>query len=53
MPILWARQDRHFYFRLLFLEELFLVLRKASNATMKLPKDTSKANIPIKIEMIS
>ena len=28
-----GRQDRHFYFR------LFLLLRKASNATIKLPKD--------------
>ena len=42
-----GRQDRHFYFR------LFLLLRKASNATIKLPKDISNANIPMKIEMIS
>ena len=42
-----GRQDRHFYFR------LFLLSRKASNATIKLPKDISKANIPMKIEMIS
>ena len=47
-PILWIRQDRHFYFRL-----LFLLSRKASNATIKLPKDISNANIPMKIEMIS
>ena len=52
-PILWIRQDRHFYFRLLFLEELFSLSRKASNATIKLPKDISNANIPMKIEMIS
>ena len=43
-----GRQDRHFYFRL-----LFLLSRKASNATIKLPKDISNANIPMKIEMIS
>ena len=42
-----GRQDRHFYFR------LFLLSRKASNATIKLPKDISNANIPMKIEMIS
>ena len=46
-PILWVRQDRHFYFR------LFLLSRKASNAINKLPKDISKANTPIKTEMIS
>ena len=34
-PILWIRQDRHFYFRLLFLEELFSLSRKASSATIK------------------
>ena len=43
-----GRQDRHFYFRL-----LFLLSRKAGNATIKLPKDISNANIPMKIEMIS
>ena len=43
-----GRQDRHFYFRL-----LSLLLRKASNAIIKLPKDISNANIPMKIEMIS
>ena len=43
-----GRQDRHFYFRL-----LFLLSRKASNATIKLPKDISNANIPMKIDMIS
>ncbi len=42
-----GRQDRHFYFR------LSLLSRKASSATSKLPKDISKANIPMKIEMIS
>lgn len=42
-----GRQDRHFYFR------LFLLSRKASNATIKLPKEISNANIPMKIEMIS
>ena len=36
-----------FYFR------LFLLSRKAINATIRLPKDISKANIPIKIETIS
>nr|DAX31450.1 MAG TPA: hypothetical protein [Caudoviricetes sp.] len=41
------RQSRHFYFR------LFLLSRKASNAITKLPKDISRANIPMKIEMIS
>ena len=44
-----CRQDRHFYFRLF----LFLLSRKASNAIIKLPKDISNANIPIKTEMIS
>ncbi len=46
-PILWIRQDRHFYFR------LFLLSRKANNATIKLPKVNNKVNIPRKIEMIS
>lgn len=32
---------------------LFLLSRKARNATIKLPKDINKANIPIKIEIIS
>ena len=36
-----------FYFR------LFLLSRKALIATIKLPKDISNANIPIKIEIIS
>lgn len=36
-----------FYFR------LFLLSRKASNATIKLPKDIIKPNIPMKIVMIS
>ena len=48
-----GRQDRHFYFCLLFLEELSSLSRKASNATIKLPNDISNANIPMKIEMIS
>ena len=42
-----GRQDRHFYFC------LFLSSRKASNAINKLPKDISKANTPIKTDMIS
>ena len=42
-----GRQDRHFYFR------SFLLSRKASNAINKLPKDNSRANTPIKTEMIS
>jgi len=42
-----CRQDRHFYFR------LFLLSRKASNAINILPKDISKANTPIKTEIIS
>ena len=36
-----------FYFR------LFLLSRKAIIATIKLPKDINKANIPMKIEIIS
>ena len=40
-------QGRLIYFR------LFLLSRKASNAITKLPKAISKANIPMKIEMIS
>ena len=47
------REDRHFYFRLLFLEKFFSLSRKASNAIIKLPKDINNANIPMKIEMIS
>lgn len=46
-PILCSRQDRHFYFR------LFLLLRKAINAITKLPKAISRANMPMKTEMIS
>jgi hypothetical protein len=42
-----GRQDRHFYFF------LFLLSRKARNATMKLPKDISNAKIPMKIEITS
>ena len=40
-------QGRLIYFR------LFLLSRKASNAITKLPKAISRANIPMKIEMIS
>ena len=47
-PILWARQDRHFYFFL-----LFLLSWKVSNAISKLPKYISKANVSMKIERIS
>ena len=42
-----GRQDRHFYFR------LFLLSRKVSNATMKLPKAIIKPIIPINIIIIS
>ena len=42
-----CRQERHFYFF------LFLLSRKARNATIKLPKATSKLNIPIITEIIS
>lgn len=48
LPILWARQDRHFYFFL-----LFLLSRKVRNATTRLPKEISKPIIPINIKMIS
>ena len=44
-----CRQDRHFYF---FLFSLSLV-RKARNATIKLPKVTNSVSIPMKIEIIS
>ena len=47
-PILWPRQDRHFYFFL-----LFLLSRKVRNATIRLPKEISKPIIPIKIKIIS
>lgn len=43
-----CRQVRHFYFFL-----LFLLSRKVRNAIIKLPKDINKANIPMKIVMIS
>lgn len=43
------RQGGHYFFRLWSLS----LSRKASNATIKLPKDISKANIPMKIETIS
>ena len=48
-----GRQDRHFYFRLLFFEEFFSLSRKTSNTMSILPKHISKANISKKIEMIS
>ena len=48
-----CRQDRHFYFRLLFLEELFSLSRKASNAITRLPKAHNNVNMPRKIERIS
>ena len=47
-PILWIRQDRHFYFFF-----LFLLSRKVRNATIRLPKEISKPIIPINIKMIS
>lgn len=46
-PILCCRQDRHFYFF------LFLLSRKARNATIKLPKDINKPIIPMNIIIIS
>lgn len=46
-PIPFADRIGIFYFF------LFLLSRKARNATIKLPEDINKANIPIKIEMIS
>ena len=46
-PILWLRQDRHFYFF------LFLLSRKARNAIIKLPKVANNVSIPMKIERIS
>ena len=46
-PILWARQDRHFYFF------LFLLSRKARNAINNIPKDISDATTSRKIIMIS
>ena len=46
-PILWIRQDRHFYFR------LFLLSRKASNAITRLPKAHNNVSMPRKIERIS
>ncbi|KEZ89452.1 hypothetical protein IO98_15905 [Lacrimispora celerecrescens] len=42
-----GRQGGHFYFL------LFLLSRKARNATIKLPKDINKANISMKIVMTS
>ena len=44
-----GRQDRHFYFFLLSLS----LVRKARNATIKLPKIANKVSIPRKIEIIS
>ena len=46
-PILWVRQDRHFYFF------LFLLSRKARNATVRLPKVANSVSIPMNIEIIS
>ncbi len=43
-----CRQERHFYFFL-----LFLLSRKVRHATIKLPKEISKPIIPINIKMIS
>lgn len=43
----WSQQDGHFYLR------LFLLSRKASNATIKLPKVNNKVKIPMKIEITS
>ena len=43
-----CRQGRHYFF---FFPDL--LSRKVRNATIKLPRDISKANIPMKIEMIS
>ena len=48
-----CRQDRHFYFRLLFFEELFSLSRKASNAITRLPKAHNNVNMPMKIDRIS
>ena len=47
LPVLGKVQGRLIYLR------LFLLSRKASNAITKLPKAISKANMPMKIEMIS
>ena len=47
LPILLADRIGIFYFR------LFLLSRKASNATIKLPKVNNKVKIPRKIVMIS
>ena len=46
LPILCARQDRHFYL-------LFLLSRKASNAMSRLPKDIKRTNISVKMVIIS
>ena len=46
-PLLWVRQEGHFYLC------LFLLSRKVSNATISPPKEISKANIHKKIIMIS
>ncbi len=43
-----VRQDKHFYFFL-----LFLLLRKVRNVTVKLPKEISRLIIPINIKIIS
>lgn len=44
-----GRQDRHFYFFLLSLSRV----RKARNATIKLPKVANSVSIPMKIDIIS
>ena len=41
-----GRQDRHFFY-------LLLLSRKASNATIRLPKVNNSVKIPMKIVMIS
>lgn len=46
---LCGRQRGIFYFFLLFLS----LVRKARNATIKLPKAANKVSIPMKIEIIS
>ena len=42
-----CRRGGHYFFR------LFLLSRKASNATINPPKDINNANIPIKTDMVS
>ncbi len=52
-PILFADRIGIFYFRLLFLEELFSLSRKVSNAITRLPKAHNNVNMLMKIEIIS